>query len=80
MPHPYPNFELIGGPLDGATCFLGTVATFPDGTVAARAHGAWPDWWLLYRGEKSFTDSPTRLEFVDWMPVELHPAEKKPCK
>ena len=72
-----PTFQLIGGPLDGAAKFIGTATTSPDGTVAARAHGSRSDYWLLYRGEVSFCDCPTRLEFVGYMPVDLHPTNTR---
>lgn len=70
MPHPYPTFQLIGGPLDGATDGVTFDATFVNDEVNMRINSTRPGWWLLYRGEVSFTDRPTRLEFVDWMPGE----------
>ncbi len=70
---PTPRYELIDGPMDGATQFAGTVTGFSDGSVAARVHGLRDGYWLLYRGEVSFCGRPAQLRFVDWMPVDLHP-------
>ena len=71
-----PSYTLVGGPLDGATQFAGTIAGFPDGTVAARVHGLRAGYWLLYRGEVSFCGRPSQLRFVGWMPFNLHPTER----
>lgn len=69
-----PKYQLIGGPLDGAMASDEAANIFPDGTLSVRIDGHCdPQFWLLYRGEVSFTDAPTRLEFIDWMPVNLHP-------
>lgn len=72
-----PPYELIDGPMDGATHFAGTVAGFPDGSVAARVHGLRDDYWLLYEGEVSFCGRPAQLRFVEWKPVELNPKSEE---
>ena len=72
-----PQYELIGGPLDGATRIAGTIVGFPDGTVTARIPRHRPGYFLLYRGDLSFCGRPSRLYFVGYMPVGLDPSYKR---
>jgi len=73
-----PLYELVGGPLDGAKNFSGSISGFGDGTVAARLHGLRTGYTLYYRGELSFCGRLSRLYFVGWMPLELRPTAGRP--
>lgn len=76
-----PHIDLIGGPQDGASNhgaekYDWRVNIGPDAEVAVRVE--WPEhpeWWLLYRGEFAFEGKRTKLEFVDYYPVNLTPAQ-----
>ena len=67
-----PRFNLVDGPLAGATDTLGISVTFPDGEVRAKFVGPRPGYWLLYEGENNFGDGATVLYFKAWVPMNVH--------
>ena len=72
------SYEFIRGPLDGHTAVDETATVWPDGTLRVRIEDRCrAGYWLLYRGETSFIGGPIRMEFVDWMPVDLHPTNTR---
>ena len=57
------QYVLIGGPLDGATEFKGSMVTFPDGEISAQLRGPLPYYRLWYRGVVAFCGRPAKLYF-----------------
>lgn len=72
------TYQFIGGPIDGHAGLREgiTISTWPDGVVRVRVDGVRPGFWLLYAGQVSLSGGPTRLVFLDYMPVDLHPVDE----
>ncbi len=81
MQNKYQVVELKGGPEDGLI-FTGPTVTLPDGEITARVYcPRRSEYWLLYRGQETFANEfgvfrPV-LDFIDWMPSNLHPSKAK---